>query len=429
MSLPIDLLLILFLIGINAILATGELALISARRSRLAALEVRGGAGAARARHLAENPSLFLPTVQTGLTLIGIMIGVVGGQRLADLLRPLLLRLAVPGGIAGQLALAAAVLLETYLTLVLGELVPKQLALRHPEKVAVVLAPAIAFLTGLAAPLVWLLSASSNLVLKLLGVTGVLRESVTEEDLRAVLAEGAEVGVLESEERAMIERLLRLADKPVRAIMTARTELDWIDASATREAIVAKVTGSAHSRFVVCDGSVDNVLGVIQAKDLLDQVLAGNALAVGTAVRQPAVMPDTVTALDALEQLKHEPLGMALVMDEYGSFEGVVTAADVLGAIIGEAGDPAPIMPGDAVEAEYEFDGLMPADELEARLNLPDRPPGSFHTLGGLVLALLRRVPKPGDRIVFGGWRFEVMAMEGRRVARVRLTREPMGDG
>ena len=428
MSPSIDLVVILALIGANAVLATGELALISARRSRLSALETKRVAGAARARHLADNPPLFLPTIQAGMTLIGIMIGVFGGRRLAGLLAPPLVRLGLPVGMAGQLALAATVLTETYLTLVLGELVPKQLALRHPEKVAMALAPPISFLTRLAAPLVWLLSTSSSLVLKLLGVTGVLREAVTEEDLKALLAEGAEVGVLESEERTMIERLLRLADKPVRAIMTARTELDWIDASAPREEIVATVTGSPHSRFVVCDGSVDNVLGVIRTKDLLDEVLAGRALAVGAVLRQPAVMPDTVTALDALEQLKREPLGMALVMDEYGSFEGVVTAADVLGAIIGEADDPEPVMPGDAIETEYEFDGLMPADEVEARLRLPTLPAGSFHTLGGLLLALLRRVPKVGDRIVFGGWRFEVMAMDGRRVARVRLTREAPAD-
>ncbi len=425
MALPIDLLIILALIAANAVLATGELALISARRSRLSAMEAKGMKGAARARHLADNPPLFLPTIQAGLTLIGIMIGVFGGRRLAELLVPPLVRVGLPVGLAAQIALGSTILLEGYVTLVLGELVPKQLALRHPEKVAQVLAPPISFLTRLAAPLVWLLSTSSNLVLKLLGVTGVLRESVTEEDLKALLAEGAEVGVLESEERTMIERLLRLADKPVRAIMTARTELDWIDASAPREEIVATVAGSPHSQFVVCDGAVDNVLGVIRAKDLLDEVLAGQVLAVGAVLRQPTVLPDTVTALDALEQLKREPLGMALVMDEYGSFEGVVTAADVLGAIIGEAGDPEPVLPGDAIETEYAFDGLMPADEVEARLKLPALPAGSFHTLGGLVLALLRRVPKVGDRIVFGGWRFEVTEMDGRRVARVRLTREP----
>jgi putative hemolysin len=428
MTFPLELLVLVLLIGCNAVLATGELALISARRARLATLEARGSRGATQARLLADEPSIFLPTLQAGLTLIGIVIGVTGGPRLAQFLRPLIALLPLPQTWITDLAVTLSVLLVTFLTLVFGELVPKQIALRHPEPVAVALAGPIAMLARVGAPVVWLLGASSTLVLKLLGVTGVLREAVTEEDLKAVLAEGAEVGVLETGEREMIERLLRLADKPVRAIMTARTELVWIDRTAPRHEIVRTLTGSPHSRFVVCDGAVDNVVGVIQAKDLLDRILSGGDLSLGAALRQPTVVPDTVTALDALERLKNDVLGMALVMDEYGSFEGVVTAADVLGAIIGEAGDPAQILAGDAPETEYAFDGLMSADEVQARLHLPTLPSGSFHTLGGLVLALLRRVPKTGDRIVFGGWRFEVTEMDGRRVATVRLTRETLAE-
>jgi putative hemolysin len=254
----------------------------------------------------------------------------------------------------------------------------------------------------------------------------VLRESVTEEELKAVLAEGAEVGVLEEEERDMIERLLRLADKPVRAIMTSRTELRWIDRTAPREEIIATVTSTPHSRFVVCDGAVDNVVGVVQVKDLLDRILTGGDLSLGAALRPATVMPDTVTALDALERLRADPLGMALVMDEYGSFEGVVTAADVLGAIIGEADGQT--VQTDAAAASYVFEGLTPVDDLQARLHLPALPAGNYHTLGGLILALLRRVPKGGDRIVFGGWRFEVTAMDGRRVDNVRVVREAVAE-
>jgi putative hemolysin len=208
--------------------------------------------------------------------------------------------------------------------------------------------------------------------------------------------------------------------------MTSRTELVWIDRTAPREEIIATLTSTPHSRFVVCDGAVDNVVGVVQAKDMLDRILAGGDLSLGAALRQAAVMPDTVTALDALDRLRADPLGMALVMDEYGSFEGVVTAADVLGAIIGEGNDGTPAQPADAPEGEYRFEGLMSADELQLRLHLPDLPPGNYHTLGGLMLALLRRVPDAGDTIVFAGWRFEVTSMDGRRVETVRVTREPV---
>ncbi|MBV9250904.1 MAG: HlyC/CorC family transporter, partial [Acetobacteraceae bacterium] len=329
---------------------------------------------------------------------------------------------------AGSLSLLLVVVVTTYLTLVLGELVPKHLALRRPEQVATWVARPIALTAHVAAPAVWLLGKSSAAVLRLLGLNRAASPKVTEEELRALLAEGAQAGVLEAEERDMIERLLRLADKPVRAIMTPRTELAWIDRTDPKKDIAATLKAAPHSRFVVCDGSVDNVVGVVQAKDILDRILDGGDLSVGAALRQPMVVPDTVTALDALERLKADTLGLALVMDEYGSFEGVVTAADVLQAIVGEPTDSAgPIGEGDAAgEQVLEMDGMMPVDELKARLMLPDLPAeGSYHTLAGLILALMRRVPRIGDRIVFAGWRFEVLAMDGRRVDKVRASREP----
>ena len=207
----------------------------------------------------------------------------------------------------------------------------------------------------------------------------------------------------------------------------------WIDRTDPPKDIAAALKAAPHSRFVVCDGSVDNVVGVVQAKDLLDRILDGGDLSIGAALRQPIVVPDTVTALDALERLKSDPLGLALVMDEYGSFEGVVTAADVLEAIVGDPTDAAP-QPARRGEARRDsalvMDGMMPVDELKARLSLPDLPAeGSYHTLAGLLLALLRRVPRVGDRIVFAGWRFEVLEMDGRRVDKVRARREPAAGG
>jgi putative hemolysin len=408
-----------------------ELALVSARRSRLAVLERNGVPGAAVARNLAADPQRFLPTVQVGITLIGVATGVFSGARLTahikdDLdLVPELARFAEP------LAVALVVVVTTYLTLVLGELVPKQLALRRPEHVAAWVAGPIATMARVVAPAVWLLGQSSGLVMRAFGWNRTPQQRVTEEDLKALLAEGAQEGVLELEEHDMISRMLRLADKPVRAIMTPRTEIAWIDRTDTMQEIVDTVRATPHSRFVVCEGSVDNVVGLVQAKDLLDRILGGDTLSLADALRQPIVVPDTVTALDALERLKSDPLGLALVMDEYGSFEGVVTAADILEAIVGDPTDSAvhPGTEGGGADQVLVMDGMMPVDELKERLALPDLPAeGSYHTLAGLLLALLRRVPRVGDRIVFAGWRFEVTDMDGRRVDKVRVNREPAAE-
>jgi magnesium and cobalt exporter, CNNM family len=431
MAIGFEAVIILLLIVLNGLFALSELALISARRARLAVLERKGIAGAAAARALSDEPQRFLPTVQIGITLVSVLTGVFGGARIAAHLQSWLQRFPGLAGYADTIALAVVVVVTTFLTLVLGELVPKQLALRQPEIMASAVARPIIWLSRVAAPVVWLLGKSSWAVLRLFGLHRARRQSVTEEELKALLIEGAQTGVLEIEERDMIERVLRLADKPVRAIMTPRTELAWIDRTDPAKAIAAALKAAPHSRFVVCDSSIDNVVGVVQAKDLLDRILSGGELSVTASLRQPMIVPDTVTALDALERLKSDPLGLALVMDEYGSFEGVVTAADVLEAIVGDPTGPdhQDGVPGPEGETSMTLDGMTPVDELKARLSLPDLPAeGSYHTVAGLLLALLRRVPRVGDRIVFGGWRFEVLEMDGRRVDKVLAGREPAAE-
>ncbi len=428
MSIGLEIVIVLLLILVNGVFALSELALASVRRARLAVMERKGVKGAKTARELAGDPQRFLPTVQVGITLVSMLTGVFGGARIASDIDKWFATIPALASMADTLSLALVVVLTTYLTLVLGELVPKHLALRRAEHVAAAVAPWIAGMAKVSGPIVWVLDRSSDVVLRLLGLHRAPRQTVTEEELKALLSEGAQAGVLEIEERDMIERLLRLADKPVRAIMTPRTEIAWIDRTDPPQDVAAALKSAPHSRFVVCEGSVDNVVGVVQAKDILDRVLDGADVSLSAALRQPMVVPDTVTALHALERLKVDSLGIVLVMDEYGSFEGVVTASDVLEAIVGDPTDTEPQTDGAEGEGDgaLVIDGMMPVDELKSRLSLPDLPAeGSYHTVAGLLLALLRRVPRVGDRIVFSGWRFEVLEMDGRRVDRIRVTREP----
>jgi putative hemolysin len=429
MALALEIVIILLLVLVNGMFAMSELAIVSSRRGRLQALQRAGKPGAEAALALAEDPSRFLPPVQVGITLVGIFAGAFAGQGLANRLAEVVSLIPGMAPYASQLSLAVVVLIITYLSLILGELVPKQFALRNPEGVASLVSRPMTALSRIAAPMVWLLSHSSALVLKLLGASAPVESSVTEEEVKAVVAEGAQHGALEHEERHMIERVLRLADKPVRALMTPRNEVDWIDRASTPAEIVVRLRASDVTRFVVAEGRIDNVVGVVHSKDLLDQMLEeGGELSVVTAMRQPMVLPDNLSALDGLERLRHDRVGLALVMDEYGSFEGVVTASDLLEAIVGElGGEPLPTT-GSAVQrhdGSLLLDGMMASDEARDRLDLPELPgKGSFHTVAGLMLALLQRVPREGDRIVWGGWRFEIVDMDGRRVDKVLASKE-----
>jgi putative hemolysin len=428
MPVALQLVVLAILILLNGAFALSELALVSSRRAMLALMERRGIKGAAAARALADHPQSYLPASQFGITLIGILTGVFGGNQLARRVAGPLSRIGGLHGYAETLALGLTVIAITFLTLVFGELVPKQLALRQPERLAVLVARPLGWLALLAKPAVWVLEVTTRLVLRAFGPAGVDRRAMSEEELKAMLVEGAETGVLETEERDMIERVLRLADKPVRAIMTPRTEIDWLDRTASRGEIIATLRNAPHSRFVVCDGSIDNVVGIVQTKEILDRILEGKDFSLAAAIRQPMAIPDSVSALETLERLKSDPFGIAIVFDEYGSFEGMVTAADVLEAIVGDVEEPPKEGARPALENVYEFDGLMPVDEIKARLDLPDLPKsGTYHTLGGLILTLLLRPPRVGDAIVFGGWKFEVLTMDGRRVERVRVEKDSSG--
>jgi putative hemolysin len=423
----LEMLIVLGLVLLNGYFAMSELAVVSARPARLEALARKGGRGARLAQSLAREPGRMLSTVQIGITLVGIIAGAFGGATLAEPLDNVLARVPGLAPFSAEIAYTSVVIGITYLSLIIGELVPKQLALRAPERVATVVAPVIDLLSRISTPAVWLLDASSRLVLRLLGSEAQPRETVTEEEVRALIAEGTRTGVFHREEQEMIGRVLRLADRPVRAIMTPRVELVWLDVDDDPAEIARVIRESGHSRFLVGKGGLDDVLGIVHVRSLLDACLAGRTLDLGAAAPPALVLHDNMQVIRALEALRQARVSMALVVDEYGEVEGVVTVEDVLEAVVGDMPkhrlreEPAIIRREDG---SLLMDGLLPLDELKLALafeSLPDER--TYHTLGGFILAQLGRVPKEGQTLAYSGWRFEIVDMDGRRIDKVLVCR------
>jgi putative hemolysin len=419
---------VLCLVVLNGVFALSELAIVSARRSRLNTLAAEGRRGAQRALALASDPGRFLSTVQIGITAVGLAAGAYSGATLTGDLAYRLIEWGVPERAADWLAYIAVFSLVTYLSLIVGELVPKNLALRHAETIACAVAPLMTTLSKMAAPAVWLLDASTRAVFWLLRQRQPPKSTVTEEEIKGLIAEAEGAGVLEAGERQLISGVLRLGDRPVRGLMTPRTGIDWIDVNADAADVKARVLASPHTRLPVGDGSPDNLIGVVRARDLLVALVSEQPLNVRAHVRQAPIVPDTTDALDVLETLRDAEVPMALIHDEYGHFEGVVTPADVLEAIAGvfrsdvEVGETYAV-PRD--DGSWLLSGAMQADEMADQLGirLPDKR--DYQTVAGFVLAEMRRLPTAGEHAEVSGWRFEVVDLDGRRIDKVLAIRIP----
>jgi putative hemolysin len=416
----IDVAIILALIVLNGLFAMAELAIVSSRRARLEAMAKAKRHGAAAALALAAAPGKFLSTTQVGITLIAIIAGAYSGANLGEPTALRLARLGLDAHTAQSLGFALVIGLTTYASVVIGELVPKQIALRQPEPIAAAVALPMQWLARLAAPIVWLLDSTSALLFRLVGITRESEHQVTAEELHLIVAEASKSGVIEEHERSIISGVVRLADRPAREVMTPRTEVDWLDADLDAAGIRAALLDTAHTRLPVAEGSSDAVIGVVQARDIVAALFEGRPLDLRQLMRAAPVIPDQVDAMDALDALRHAEVPMALVHDEYGHFEGIVTPADLLIAIAGEFVSDAD--PGEAPLIVERDDGTllvsghMAADALAEKLDITLPDDRDYATVAGFALAALRRLPAEGESFVEQGWRFEIVDLDGRRI-------------
>lgn len=420
-----EILVVLALTIVNGLLAMSELAVVSSRPARLKVLGDQGNKGATTALRLAEDPGRFLSTVQIGITLVGVLSGAFSGATLGTRLSEWLGTQGFSQSVSDTLGVGLVVVAITYLSLILGELVPKQIALRDPERVAARVAPAMLLLSKIGAPLVFLLDVSGKTVLALLGQKGESEEKVTEEEVRTIIAEAETAGVLERDEREMIAGVMRLADRSARALMTPRREVEVIDLSDSADEIRAQLKETRRSRLPVQDGESDSIIGVVLMKDLIDFLAAGEVEELRQHVQDAPVVMDTADSLHVLREIRSSRVHMALVFDEYGHFEGIITPGDVLEAIIGafqeeEEDEPAIVTRADG---SYLVAGWMQVDEFSHELGIPIPRDADFQTVAGFVLAEMNHLPNVGEAFDKGHWRFEVVDLDGRRIDKILVSR------
>ncbi len=420
-----EILIVLVLILVNGALAMSELAVVSARPARLKALAEGGSRSAQTALDLAADPGRFLSSVQIGITLVGVLSGAVSGATLGTRLAAALTAGGMDPELARTLGVGGVVVGITYLSLIFGELVPKQVALRDPERVATLVARPMQILSRVASPVVWVLDASGRGVLHLVGQGGEERGGVTDEEVRVILTEAHEEGVIEPAEREMLSGVMRLADRSARGLMTPRRDVEMLDVNARPEVTLEAIRQSGRPRLPVQDPETDEVLGVLYVVDAFAALSRGEPLDLRRLMREVPVIFESADALDVIESLRKSQNHMGLIYDEYGSFQGIITTGDILEAITGAFREEA-----EEEEAIHEREdgsllvsGWMPADEFTERLGLPREMAGDYETVAGLVLNQLHRLPQLGDQVEAGGWRFEVLDLDGRRIDKVLVSR------
>jgi putative hemolysin len=427
-----DVLIIAGLILLNGLFAMSELAIVSSRPARLKLAADKGSGGARCALELTTDPGKFLSTVQIGITLVAIVSGAYSGASLGGPTGERLVALGLAPRYAEEAGFALVIVVTTYFSVIVGELVPKQVALRLAEPIALVAARPMVWMSKAMAPFVWLLDRSSNMLLRLLGMRPNADQDVTAEELHMIFAEATKSGVIEEEERQIMTGIMRLADRPVRELMTPRTELHWVERGADEAELFARIAESPHSLMPVTDGAPDNIVGVLKVRDVLALRLAGKAIDVAAVMHKAEIIPDQLDAMDALKILQQSDVAMAMVHDEYGHLEGVVTPADLLTAIVGtfvshqDEGDGPLVVQRD--DGSLLISGAFPADALADRLALDLPEDREFATAAGYVLWVLKRLPKEGEHFVDQGWRFEVVDMDGLKIDKLLVNEVVAGE-
>ncbi len=424
----LDVFIVLALIALNGLFAMSELAIVSARRPRLQAMAKAGKRGARVALELGADPGRFLSTVQIGITGISVLAGAFSGDKLGRPLVQLLEVMRVHTELADNIGFTVAIVATTYVSLIIGELVPKQYALRNPEPLAALVAPTMMSLARITAPVVWLLERSSELIFRLFRMRTEPPDHVTAEELQLIVAEASRHGVIEESERAIISGVVRLADRPVREVMTPRTDVDWLDADADADALREALLATPHTRLPVGQGTVENIIGVVQARDIMTALFRGETLDLRALVRPVSIVPDQVDAMDALNRLREADVPIMMVHDEYGHFEGIVTPADLLSAIAGEFASDQNLydhpMLTEREDGSLLVSGQMLIDALAEKIDLNLPEDRDYATVAGFALAVLRRLPEEGDHFSQQGWRFEIVDMDGRKIDKLLVSAE-----
>jgi putative hemolysin len=432
-----DLALLIFLILLNGAFAMSEMALTASRKARLQVMVEAGEGGAQAAMDLHENPTKFLSTVQIGITSIGVLNGIVGEAAFSPPLAAWITEHFTVTAQAAQLtATALVVVIITFLTIIFGELVPKRVGQMFPETVARLVSRPMNWLSTATRPFVLLLGASTEGVLRLLGLKGQVARSVTEEEIAASLEEGLDAGVIEAQEHQMVRNVFRLDDRQIGSMMVPRAEIAWLDVNAPLEETLATMAENGRSRYPVCRGGLDDVIGVLPAHRLVAPVVRGQALNLADHLQAPVFVPETLSGMELLEHLRASTSELVFVVDEYGAVQGLITERDVLEAITGEftvpSGEDAWAVKRD--DGSWLMDGLIPVPELKDRLELrelPEEDRGRYNTLAGMIMLLLGRLPATADAVEWERWRFEVVDLDGKRVDKVlvsALTSQPQGE-
>jgi putative hemolysin len=425
----VDIIIILGLILINGVFAMSEIAIVTSKRIRLQKLSENGSRGAKAALDLSDSPSRFLSTIQVGITLIGIFNGAFGEASLVDRLTPELAAVPVLGLYAREISLAIVVVGITFGSLIFGELVPKRIAMQYPEVVASVVSAPMLWLSRLMGPFVKILTVTTEFILRILGMHHKKDDAVTEEEIAGLIREGTDAGLFEKTEHDIVSRALRLDDQRVAALMTPRMDVHYIDIEDPIEENLVKIADSSYSRFPVCKGDLSHIVGIVHAGSLFEQAIHGKAVTavdIEAAARPPLFVPETISAMQLLETLKKNRAELALVIDEYGEIEGVVTLSDVLGALVGDVSVIDEHHEEDGVrrdDGSWLLDGGMSFDRfrelLETEVRFPEEASGTYHTLAGFVMTFLGHIPQMSDSFEWEGYRIEVVDMDRNRIDRL----------